>query len=89
MSGDLVGLTLLGVFPKIEIGFPHLTATEVNALCSIFNAQSFTVEYWNPDTQTTKTGTFYAGDYKVGLFNKEKEMFEPWEINLIAFNKQT
>lgn len=88
MQGDLRS-TFVGIFPKIVLNFAHTTQAEVGIIIALINLASFTVEWWDADTETVKSGTFYAGDFEVGVFNKSKELYEPFTVNLIAFNKLT
>lgn len=88
MQGDLRS-TYVGIFPKIVLNFAHTTQDEIDTLLSLLNQPSFTVEWWDADSETAKSGTFYAGDFEIGVFNKQKELYEPFGVNLIAFNKLT
>lgn len=88
MAGDLRA-TFIGLFPKINVEMGYLTGDELKALVLLLDQASFTLEWWNEGTQTLKSGTYYAGDYVTPIFDKTKELYQPFTVNLIPFSKMT
>lgn len=86
MAGDLRS-TFIGVFPKIILNFTYMTADDLQAIVELLDQSSFTVEYFDVRTQTMKSGTFYASDYGTPIFDKTRELFKPFKVSLVAFNK--
>lgn len=87
MSGDMRG-TLIGIFPKVTIQVGYTTQEEIANLTELLDQGFFTVEYFDVRSQGMATAQYYAGDYDVGLFNKEKGMYEPFEVSLIPVSKR-
>ncbi len=88
LAGDLK-TTFVGKFPKLLLEFGYLTATEVATVITLLDQPSFNVAWWDFATQTYKAGLFYAGDFSPELFDKDKELYAPFNVNLIAFRKLT
>ncbi len=88
MDGSLRA-TFIGVFPKIELEFTPVNRTYMSTLAGFFNAPSFTVVYYDVESNSTETGTFYAGDFNPELYRKDNEMYSGFTINLIPFTKRT
>lgn len=88
MAGDLRA-TFIGLFPKVVVEFGYLTADELKANIALLDLASFTLQWWDAGSETLKSGTYYAGDYATPLFDKTKELYEPFSVNLIPFSKMT
>lgn len=89
MNGDL-HTTHLGIYPKIGLEFKPMTEAEVRVVGALINNPSFTLQWWNPISNSYKTGTFYAGDTDFNLMRRGSgDLYESFKVNLIAFNKLT
>lgn len=88
MAGDLRA-TFIGLFPKVVVEFGYLTADELKTNIALLDLASFTLQWWDAGSETLKSGTYYAGDYATPLFDKTKELYEPFSVNLIPFSKMT
>lgn len=88
LAGDLRS-TFIGIFPKIMLVLAPLTEAQMTSLITLLDAPSFTVSWWDAKTQTHKSGTFYAGDFEIGVLKKSTGMYEDTKFNLIPFNKLT
>ena len=69
MNGD-ISSTLIGVFPNIDVKTTKLTFAKASALSAAINAAYFSVTYYDTQTQTMKTASFYAADHDVTFLNK-------------------
>lgn len=85
MKGNLK-TTFLGIFPKIQVEFKPLSEAQVAEIGALLNNPSFTLQWWNPVTQTYKTGTFYSGDTDFSLLMKEKGIYDSFKVSLISYN---
>lgn len=85
MAGNLKA-TYIGTVPKITMGFRHLTSTEMGTVLDLLNAHTFTVSWWNEDTGTNVSGSFYRGELKIGIRDIASNMYKDMTVNLIAFN---
>lgn len=88
LSGTLRA-TFIGIFPKIALTFRSLTTTEMKAVVALLDASSFTVNWWDANSQTAKEMTCYAGDFDPSIMHLDKERYEPFSVNLIPFSKMT
>jgi len=86
LAGDLKA-TFIGIFPKITIGFNYMTEAQVKTILGLLEPASISVTWWDSKSGTYKTGDFYASDPKPPYWSKEKGMYAPWEVNLIAYKK--
>lgn len=60
-AGDLM-IERIATKRKVELGWAYLSKDDVKTLFAAVSATTFTLEYIDPQTDTTITGTFYAGD---------------------------
>jgi hypothetical protein len=88
MAGNLIS-TYVGTFHKLIVDFSYTTKAEMSTLLNLLEESSFTVTWFDENTDSYKSGTFYAGDYEYSLFDKNKELYEPFTVHLIPFNKTT
>ena len=86
MSGDLRS-TFTGLFPKISLEIGYLTASELHTVMGLLDTPSLTISYWDENSQSYKSGTYYASDYEVSYFLVDKALYEPFTVNLVPFNK--
>lgn len=88
MNGTLRA-TYIGLFPKILLNFRNLSYTEMKTICGLLDDSSFTVTWWDAESQSTKSGTYYAGDFDVSIMNLSKSKYEPFVVSLVPFSKLT
>ena len=88
MAGGLRA-TLIGVFAKINVTIAYLTENDLQTLISKLDQPSIQVTYYDAKTKTVKTGTFYASDYKLELFRKDKGLYRDINFRLIPYNKDS
>lgn len=88
MNGD-VRASLIGVFPKIVVKTNKMNVAKVNALCSALDQPYFSVTYYDPRSNTSKTANYYAGDYKVKLEDRNKERFGEVDFSLVPISKRS
>lgn len=86
MDGSLHA-TMIGIFPNINMQLGYLTTTEMGVLIGLLDLPSFSVEYWDESISGYTTGTYYAPNYELSVFNKTKELYEPITFDLIPYNK--
>lgn len=86
MAGNLMA-SYVGTVPKISLVFRQMTQSELNTILGLLNTSSFTVYWWDEQTQDYKNGTFYRGDMKIGIRDLESKRYKEVTTNLIAFNK--
>ena len=88
MDGD-VRATFIGVFPKIELEIGGVLTSEiVSRLCNLLDQPYFSVTFYDPKTRTNRTAQYYASDYTVELIDKNRELYEPFTVNLIPVSKR-
>jgi len=54
---------------KIELGWQTKTFAETRSVLSKFTNEYLSVSYYNPVTNSYKTGKFYVGDKSVDMYN--------------------
>ena len=86
LAGKQTG-TLIGIFPKFELQFRKLTASELHIVAPILDKPRQTVRYCDDNSGTYKTIQTYSGDYKIS--NKYINVNEPFNCNLIAVEKRS
>lgn len=89
VSGVLHRTTVAHTATKIEFNTPNLTNAEVNAMMTLFrNAWSSTAErkltlqYYDMETDTYKTGDFYMPDIKFQIYSADN-------VNNVLIYKET
>ena len=86
MAGTMKA-TLTGTFPKIELTIRPLSGAEMKTLMGLVNNASFSVTWWDQQTETYKTGTFYRGEFAPTMIQKSTKLYSEFTINLIAYSK--
>lgn len=87
LNGGL-SATFIGVFPKLELEIGGvLTKERIAELCGLLDQGFFNVEYYDPKTGATKSGTYYASDYSVELLERQRGLYKPFTVNLIPMEK--
>jgi hypothetical protein len=69
MSGKL-SATLIGVYPNIDLTTALLSFSKAMQLSAAVNVDYFTVTYWDTQTSTQKSATYYSADHDVTLSNE-------------------
>lgn len=88
LKGDLVA-TYIGTFPKINLEFTYMNRVEMAQILSLLVLPYITVQYWDILRNGLRTATFYAGEFKSPLYDKTRELFKPFTVNLIATKRYT
>lgn len=88
MKGEIKA-TFIGIFIKLEIEFAPLNQVEMSQLISLLDDSYFTVEWWDEETDSLKSGTFYAGDYSYDVIRKSDGLYDGFKVSLIATKKLT
>ncbi len=87
MAGS-VRATMIGIFPKLELGFrAGLTEEQVSSICRLLDQAYFSVAYFDPKTKSTTTASYYAGDYSVELMDKARGLYKEFSVNLVPVDK--
>jgi hypothetical protein len=86
LEGELI-TTFIGVFPKITVEFTYMTESELKTVLGLIEEPGFNVSWWDSKKGDYSAGVYYAGDFKYGLWDKTKGMYEPWSVNLIPYKK--
>jgi len=86
MSGVLAA-TLIGVYPNIDVTTTTLDFTKAMALSNAVNDDYFSVTYWDTQTSSLKTSTYYAADHELTLLNECK--YGQVQIQLVPVAKAT
>lgn len=88
MAGN-ISASLVGIFPKLLLTFRDgLTEDEVSTIASLLNQDYFSVTYFDPQSKTTKTANYYAGDYELPLLDKTRGLYKTFNVNLIPVSKR-
>lgn len=54
---------------KLELSYTFLTKAQLSTILNQVSSVFFTVTYHDPQTGSTRTGTFYVGDRQAGLID--------------------
>lgn len=87
MSGS-VRATLIGIFPKIKVIVGYTNLDENAAICTLLDKPFFDVRYYDNRTKNFHTAKYYAADYEVGIYNKHRGLYEPFEVTLVPIDKR-
>ena len=71
MSGNLAA-TLIGIYPNIDVVTTVLSFDDAMAISGAINTDYFSVTYWDTETSSQKTATYYAADHELTLLNECK-----------------
>lgn len=86
MAGNLKA-TYIGTVPKIYLQFIQMSQTDMSTILTALNGHTFTVYWWDEQTDTYKSGSFYRGELKIGIRDLNTKKYKDMSCNLIAFNK--
>ena len=84
LSGNLMA-DYVGVAPKIELTFRELTQAEMSTVLGVLK-QTFTAYWWDEESDTYKSGTFYRGPLQRELRDINTKRYREFKVNIIAFN---
>lgn len=87
MNGD-VRATLIGIFPKIIMQVGYTTQEEISQITQLLDQDYFTVTWFDVRLGQTVSTQYYASDYDIGIFNKQKGLYEPFEVSLVPISKR-
>jgi len=86
MAGEMKA-TLIGVFPKISLEFRHLTRAELTTVTGLLDEAVLSVKWFDAKSNSVKTANFYSSDYEYPVYDGQRELYQPFSVNLIAFKK--
>ena len=89
MSGS-VRASLIGIFPKIEATTRDvISRTEIQAIYTALESQPyFTVQFWDPATDSVKTANYYTADWSVELESKNRGLYKGTTITLVPVDRR-
>jgi hypothetical protein len=89
MSGS-VRASLIGIFPKIEVTTRDvISRTEIQAIYNALESQPyFTVQFWDPATDSVKTANYYTADWSVELESKNRGLYKGTTITLVPVDRR-
>ena len=79
--------TFIGIFPKITLEFTYLSETNLKTVIGLLDEPSISVNWWDSKSGGYKTANYYSGDYNYPLFDKTRELYEPFSVSLIPYEK--
>lgn len=90
MNGS-VRASLIGIFPKIEVETRNvLTRTELQSIYTALESLPFySVTFWDPATDTTKTADYYTADWTAEMLSKNRGLYKGAKIILTPVNKRS
>lgn len=84
MAG-ILRASYIATSPKISIQFRQLSNTEMRTILGLVNGHSFTVAWYDEQTQSYLQDEFYRGELKIGIRDLNTEMYKELSMNLISF----
>lgn len=89
MSGS-VRASLIGIFPKIEVETREvLTRAEMQSIYQALESVPFySVQFWDPATDTVKTADYYTADWDTELLSKNRGLYKGTKIVLTPVDKR-
>ena len=90
MSGS-VRASLIGIFPKIIVETREaLDRTEVGSIyTALENTPYFSVTFWDPATDTTKTADYYTADWAIEMESKNRGLYKGTKITLVPVDRRS
>jgi len=85
MEGE-IRATFIGLFPKLILRMNYMDEDQLAALTQLLDKSQFSVEYFDVRTQGIHTADYYASDYTVGLLDKSRGLYEPFEVSLVPIS---
>ena len=89
MSGS-VRASLIGIFPKIEVTTRDvISRSEMQAIYNALESQPyFSVEFWDPASDSVKTANYYTADGAVELESKNRGLYKGTTITLVPVDRR-
>lgn len=87
MSGKLKA-TRVGIFPKLELEFSYMNREQASLIGTLLKPAQFTVTYWDFISKTYKSGEYYCNNYNMEIYDMHKEIYMPFKVNLIPYEKE-
>ena len=89
MSGS-VRASLIGIFPKIEVDTREvLSRAEIQAIYNALESQPyFTVQFWDPASDSVKTANYYTADWAVEIESKNRGLYKGTKITLVPVDRR-
>lgn len=87
MNGD-VRATLIGIFPKIVCKTTVQERSLVATLGNLLNQPYFSVTFYDPLTNQTKTAQYYASDYTTKLKMRQGALMDEVSFSLVPVSKR-
>ena len=89
MSGS-VRASLIGIFPKIEVDTREvLSRAEIQAIYNALESQPyFTVQFWDPASDSVKTANYYTADWTVEIESKNRGLYKGTKITLVPVDRR-
>lgn len=88
MNGD-VSAVFIGIFPNIDAETPPLTQAQVTNLCNALDQPYFTATFWDPSSNSQKTASYYASDYKITLLSRLTKMYGSVSFSIVPVSKRS
>lgn len=87
MNGD-VRASLIGVFPKIYCKTTTADRAKIAMIANLLVKPNLIVKFYNPMSNSIETARYYAGDFKMSVFERKRGLFKPMTFNLIPISKR-
>lgn len=91
---DLAGVnhaTLIGIYPKIEVGVAQYSQSEMRAFLNAVDTgkHGLSVTWWDEKSGKVRTGeSYYINDFTISLVDAKTMRYHPFEFNLIPNTKR-
>ena len=87
MAGD-VRSTLLGTHVSLLVDFGgELLQSDMTNLLPKLAQDYFSVTFYDPESDSTKTATYYVDGYDVSLLSKHKGQFMPISVDFLPVSR--
>lgn len=89
MSGS-VRASLIGIFPKIEVETREvISRAEAQTIYGALESNPyFSVTFWDPATDTTKTANYYTADWEIEMESKNRGLYKGTRITLVPVDRR-
>ena len=77
---------LIGIYHNISVDFVHMSAHDLRTIEAALEPAKFSVTYYDNLLGTQRTGFYYAADYETSLWSKNRAIYRPFSIKLIAYD---
>lgn len=86
MNGD-VRASLIGIFPKLICEVSPKTLSTIQTLAALLNQAYFHVKYFDIQTNTVKTASYYASDFDTTLLQRQGSMIDKVSFSLVPVSR--